>query len=437
MRALPLALPLLLLACTNKEPVTDDSVATVTDADGDGVPVEEDCDDDDAAVFPGAAEACDDVDQDCDGAVDEGVQVTVYADADADGYGDPSAASEACAPGGGQVSEAGDCDDADAEIHPGAEELCDGLDQDCDDAVDEEASDAGTWYTDADADGYGDSAQATVACAAPSGTTGDSTDCDDADPATYPGAPEQLDGVDNDCDGEVSALEQDPDGDGLAAHQELLWYLDYTSALLQPDDTSVNGASTVASQMAALGLTWTTATRADTDLGVDTLAEYGTVLFLMFGGQGALTQEETDAIEAWIDGGGAMIVVGGSASALACDTFNSLPSAWGFSCTQTGYWSGTGDSYASHPLLDGVSTIGVAGANYWEAVAAPAEDLVMYGSYPIVSAAEVGDGRVVVITDEWLFYNPERGGTSLGYGDHERFLQNVWTWTVDGLGEAN
>ncbi|MCB9797143.1 MAG: putative metal-binding motif-containing protein [Alphaproteobacteria bacterium] len=435
MRAWTFTLPLLLLACTDKEPI--DSESPVTDADADGVPAEEDCDDDDPLAYPGAEELCDDVDQDCDGSVDEGSLITVYDDADGDGYGDAATEAAACAAGEGQVTEAGDCDDTRAEVSPGAQETCDGVDEDCDDVVDEDASDASTWYTDADADGYGDDEQSTLACTAPSGTTGAGGDCDDTNADVWPGAPELLDGLDNDCDGQLSDLEQDPDGDGLAAHQEILWYLDYSSSLLQPDDTSVNGASTVAGQMADLGLTWTTALRGDTDLSEDTLAEYGTVLFLMFGGQGALTQDETDALEAWIDGGGAIIVVGGSASSLACDAFNSLPALWGFSCTQTGYWSGTGDTYVAHPLTDGVSTIGVAGANYWEAVASPAEDLVMYGSYPIVSAAEVGDGRVVVITDEWLFYNPERGGTSLGYGDHEQFLQNVWTWTVEGLGQGN
>lgn len=90
-------------------------------------------------VHPDAAEVCDGVDQDCDGEVDDGVTVVVYADVDGDGHGDPSAAVSACADGDG-VSELGDdCDDADAGVHPGATEACGGGDEDCDGVVDGDA----------------------------------------------------------------------------------------------------------------------------------------------------------------------------------------------------------------------------------------------------------------------------------------------------------
>ncbi|MCB9797128.1 MAG: putative metal-binding motif-containing protein, partial [Alphaproteobacteria bacterium] len=60
--------------------VPDDSGGGEVDADGDGVPAGEDCDDDDAGVYPGATELCDDVDNNCDGAVDEGLIGTFYQD---------------------------------------------------------------------------------------------------------------------------------------------------------------------------------------------------------------------------------------------------------------------------------------------------------------------------------------------------------------------
>ncbi len=92
-----------------------------------------DCDDGDPETYPGAAEACDGLDNDCDDKLDEGVNVhAFYEDADSDGYGNDAEQREGCgdAPEG-YVRNNQDCDDTDGAINPGAEELCDGLDQDC------------------------------------------------------------------------------------------------------------------------------------------------------------------------------------------------------------------------------------------------------------------------------------------------------------------
>ncbi len=162
-----------------------------------------DCDDADAAINPGESEVCDERDNDCDGSTDEGVTGTFYADFDGDGHGDAASTTAACALPAGYAEQDGDCDDRDAESHPGAVEVCDGADNDCDGVTDpDSAADAGTWYADSDGDGYGDAASSTAACAAPSGHTGDATDCDDTDAATSPGAEEVCgDGIDNDCSG--------------------------------------------------------------------------------------------------------------------------------------------------------------------------------------------------------------------------------------------
>ncbi len=95
-----------------------------------------DCNDSDAAINPGAAEICDNIDNNCDGQTDEGVQTTFYADTDGDGFGDPAVTTMACSAPTGYVSDNADCDDSDANVNPLATETCNGIDDDCDGLTD-------------------------------------------------------------------------------------------------------------------------------------------------------------------------------------------------------------------------------------------------------------------------------------------------------------
>jgi hypothetical protein len=193
-----------------------------------------DCDDSNSSVHPDAEEVCNDIDDDCDGDIDEELEGAWYADADGDGFGDPASEILDCEPGAGWVENAEDCDDANSAIHPDAEEICDTIDNDCDGLVDDQddpVTGAATWYTDADADGYGDDASTVQACDRPSGTAAYGGDCDDSDPAFNPGAtePDCTDPADYNCDGSTGYA--DDDGDGWAACEDC----DDRDAAINPD----------------------------------------------------------------------------------------------------------------------------------------------------------------------------------------------------------
>ena len=172
------------------------------DSDGDGVTRRHDCDDRDPNRFPNNAEVCDEVDNDCDFEVDERLNRNFYRDADGDGVGSGTA-ERACQAPAGYVRETGDCDDASAAVRPGAEEACDGLDNDCDGFVDVDGFFTTLYYPDADGDGHGDARATQVACADPGDWSSLRDDCDDANAGVSPTSTELCNGIDDDCDGEV------------------------------------------------------------------------------------------------------------------------------------------------------------------------------------------------------------------------------------------
>jgi hypothetical protein len=148
-----------------------------------------DCDDNDAAINPGATEILyNNIDDDCDPTTEDGI------DADSDGYESNV-----------------DCDDNNADVNPGAVEVCDLLDNNCDGNIDEGVG--VSYFADADGDGYGDASNSTISCTPPPGYVSNSGDCNDNDPAINPGASDiPNDGIDQNCDGSDNVLDTDEDG---------------------------------------------------------------------------------------------------------------------------------------------------------------------------------------------------------------------------------
>lgn len=165
-----------------------------------------DCEDQDRAIHPDAEESCDGRDNNCDQRTDEGC------DDDADGFCDAqmlfvdNAAARILCPGGG-----GDCEDQDRALHPDAEEACDGLNNDCDEDMDEGCDDDADGFCDAQLR-FVDSDAARITCWRGPG------DCLDEDPQVNPGAPELCDGIDNNCNGELD--QSDPAYAQLCAQQQ-------------------------------------------------------------------------------------------------------------------------------------------------------------------------------------------------------------------------
>ncbi len=177
-------------------------IETKDDADGDGWLADADCDDSNSEVHPEADELCDGIDNNCDGTVDEEAAVDAtewFVDLDGDGFGDASKVAKlACVQLSGTAAVSGDCDDTRADRNPET-----------------------VWFADLDGDQYGDaSGERVVDCWPRAGFADNDRDCNDDSASVHPGATEQCNDIDDDCDGATDEDDHhtyyfDSDGDGF------------------------------------------------------------------------------------------------------------------------------------------------------------------------------------------------------------------------------
>lgn len=198
-----------------------------SDADGfvdarccNGATCGDDCNDAVRGASPMGTEVCNRIDDDCDGRVDEGVLQDVYLDLDGDGRGGLTSTLEMrCASDAGYSVHHDDCNDASLVQAPGIPEVCDGIDNDCNGMVDDNAL-AAPWYPDGDGDGFG--AGTPVISCAPPGVAYSllGTDCNDSVGGVNPRAAEVCNGRDDDCRGGPNFViaegnTEDDDADGV------------------------------------------------------------------------------------------------------------------------------------------------------------------------------------------------------------------------------
>jgi hypothetical protein len=175
-----------------------------------------DCDDQSTVIHPNNSEYCDELDNDCDGEIDEGLNWQLFFwDADGDGFGNDNVSISACVAPFNYVIQNGDCNDDLSGINPDQNEVCNDVDDNCEGNIDEGLAFA-EYYEDADQDGFGNAAVVVTRCILPFGFVPQHGDCNDNHFTTNPNAIESCDDdEDNDCDGEINEnclLDGDEDG---------------------------------------------------------------------------------------------------------------------------------------------------------------------------------------------------------------------------------
>jgi hypothetical protein len=292
-------------------------------------------------------------------------------------------------------------------VNPGADEYCDGVDNNCDGSTDEDtAVDADTWYTDGDGDGYGDPGSTSAACSMPTGSVDNGDDCDDTASAVNPGATETCNGADDDCDGDTdeagatgaSTYYADDDGDGYGDAASTATSCSLPSGY-STDNTDCDDADATSNP----GATEVCDDGADNDCDGD---DNGCEL------SGTTASGSSDLILYGASSGDAL---GGSVAVADCDGDGNDDLLAG-AATVNGSGSGTGDigrAYLFYGPLDGSESLsdydasfsGTDNNEYLSSSSAAldidgdGEDEVALGAYAYDNGTNTTAGRVVLFAD--------------------------------------
>jgi len=177
-----------------------------------------------------------------------------YADRDSDGFGDAYNVVFSCSPPTGYVIDNSDCNDNNASVHPGVQELCNGIDDNCNGQIDEGLP-LHVYYKDLDGDGYGQYNDSILICylTPPVGYSLLADDCDDTNPNIHPNAVESCNGVDDNCNGQIDEenatgcatyfYDADGDGYGISNNSKCLCSPSAPYTATQPGDCNDTNAN--------------------------------------------------------------------------------------------------------------------------------------------------------------------------------------------------
>ena len=106
----------------------------------------------------------------------------------------------------------------------------------------------------------------------------------------------------------------------------------------------------------------------------------------------------------------------------------SLPPAFGLGCADySSYWTGVASNITAHAVTNGIEAVAGAGGEHWT-VSSPSTVVVDNGTWPVVTVAELDEGRVVGVSDEWFLYDAGTGAADISVEDNEQLVVNIWAW---------